>query len=326
MLEPTQKALPSEAVISPTPRSRKRTSTKRVKTPRRKTGKEQIRAQRELASVLSTVRGLQAIFWIAALGLGFSAGSILYLSGSKVSNPDLRNGIFIAAFFLLTLTLLYILGALNLKRNPFSWSLALAIPVTLLILISVALRRGLPTIPTTIMLLSWMGVFLGTKVRKLIRLYPDLSLAKDLKYEASTSFPKMIGITAAALILFPLLGAGFQSMGQGSSHPIQANERTLQAPKVPLRPSLKQFEKAWKAQDVEALGALYPERLARRGRRLGARLRKHGFEDFPTLTSGPEVENRGAYEKRVVYETDAGRIQLVYKFFEDHWEMVALKM
>ena len=76
----------------------------------------------------------------------------------------------------------------------------------------------------------------------------------------------------------------------------QAHRNSAEAkPLPPLDPLLKDIEKAWKAKDLKALGALYAEVLAWRGRRLGRRMKKHGFEDFPKLRSGPQIENKGFY-------------------------------
>ncbi len=267
-----------------------------------------------MESALSFVRGVQGLFWVCALLFGFGAGADLvsYMGGDGMVEP-------LTLIIELAFTAFFVFGALLLRRNPLPWSLGAAVPMTLIVAAFILARRGLPIIPAIIMVMSWVSAYLGLRVRTLRRQNPELAKKEA---EEALALPRALMVGAAALAFCLLLGAGTNWI-QRKTPPVQAK---IQAPKASLEPSLKRFEEAWNTKDLKALGALYPERLTSRGRRLGRRMEQHGFESFPKLKAGPRIEDKGLYRRSVYYETEEGGIELVYKYTKDQWELVALRM
>ncbi len=299
----------------PQRRAGRKNAGKKFRAPQR--DPERSRAGRELKSFRTFMLGFQGIIWIAAFILGSSAGFVFadWFLGDE-SIPAL------SLFLILACSILFVLGALNLKKNPLAWSLAFAIPLTLYFGQPLLFRSEIGEFPLLIILMAWGGVMAGLQVRTFLQEHPELRLDPSPR-----STQKMLLTGTLILTLFLLLGAGVRWGGSKMENvEARAPSSSAQEPKVPLDPLLRQFERAWKAKDLQALGALYPKRLASRGRRLGARLEKHGFEDFPALDRGPALEHKGLFQRRAVYETEAGKIQLVYRFVDGKWEMVALRM
>ena len=286
----------------------------------RRHDRQKVQATRELDSAAGFVRGLQGIFWIGALLFGFVTGAGFLLLGKGGLS---QSGSTLLLLVTLGLTIFLVFGALNLKKDPFTWSLGLAVPTTLLVGATVLARRGLPPIPAAVMLLTWVGVFMGLRIRGILRQHPDLSLEDG---DNAGSLPQMLLKGTGAIAIFLLLGVGGQVL-VSSQKEAQANTHsTALKPLPPVKPLLGDFEKAWNAKDLKALSALYAEHLASRGRRLGRRMKSHGYEDFPKLKSGPQIETKGFYGRSVVYDTEAGEIELVYKFSDGKWELIAFRM
>ncbi|HHI80771.1 MAG TPA: hypothetical protein ENK02_12430 [Planctomycetes bacterium] len=287
----------------------------------RRHDRQKVQATRELDSAAGIVRGLQGIFWLGALLFGYLTGAGFLFSSRQGTLSESGSTIFLLVS--LGLTIFLVFGALYLKKDPFIWSLGLAVPSTLLVGATVLARRGLPPVPAVVMLMTWVGVFLGLRVHGILRQHPDLSLEGS---EKAGSLPQMLLKGTAAIVLFLLLGVGAQAlMNSKQEARAHANSSTAK-PLPPVDPLLKDFEKAWKAKDLKALGALYAENVAWRGRRLGRRMKKHGFEDFPKLRSSPQIENKGFYGRSVVYDTEAGEIELVYKYSDGKWALIAFRM
>ncbi len=301
----------------------RRTETARPSRPGRvrRRDKQKVQATRELDSAAGIIRGLQGIFWLGALLFGYLTGAGFLFSSRHGTLSESGSTLFLLVSLALTIFLVF--GALHLKKDPFTWSLGLAIPSTLLVGATVLARRGLPPVPAVVMLLSWIGVFLGLRVRGILRQHPDLDREESDKAD---SLPRMLLKGTGAIVLFLLLGVSVQALMDGKQEARAHTNAATAKPLPPVDPLLKDFEKAWKAKDLKALGALYAEDVAWRGRRLGRRMKKHGFEDFPKLKSGPQIENKGFYGRSVVYDTDAGEIELVYKYSDGKWGLIAFRM
>jgi hypothetical protein len=124
------------------------------------------RAKNDLAEFARAVGIVRVIYIIAALLHGLSLIGIAMLPPS-----DIRSLLLLVIGLFVTFD---VTGAIYVRRNPFAWSLVLALFSTLVV-VAALLGGGIPILWIIVALLAWSAVAKASRAKRLLERYPELA-------------------------------------------------------------------------------------------------------------------------------------------------------
>ncbi len=303
--------------------------------------------KRETDEVARTLR--QSYKWIGFLRTfyGINAGvySVLTLFSvlAYASMPESRGELGFGVAILTSLTIVMVVGTIQLPFQPFVWSIVLASLSTLDTTLYTAnmLADGISPVFLAIRWVwtaaYWFGVSQTIQVRHLIRMHPELYIAKRIqgiqsKRRTRSQDPEqekeMMRIAAkaaakrawihsgigSAIILF-IVCVGCFSGGLAKKAPGDPPE---------IDRALVKFEKAWSASDPVGVAELFSKGASNKRISSIKRLAKRrDWSAYPSLGE-PNLRTHSHKEAYVTYDLSAGQLSVSWKWTGSEWRIVGL--
>ncbi len=223
------------------------------------------------------------------------------------------------------MAVLYVVGATQVLRQPFIWSLVLAGMQTVNMLLVLLTTGKLALFPLFFAIVAWVAVAVCAPAKRLLKANPDIDLS-GVKAKTKKVLIFGGGLATIATALFAvIINIDFDDPSFDDLPRVAQKPPAYEQPDTPLEPTLKKFESAWAEKSIIDLASLYPDRLSKRKKRLGRRFMDHGFADFPDLSEA-RVREKGHNKMQATYQTKLGSITVTFEFESESWIMVALRM
>ena len=305
-------------------------------------------AHRELVRVRGSIDRIRALYLAIAIITGLLAtlmGFIAFRGGDRVE-PVVA---WVTFLVLAGITVLFLVGRQRVRHQPYFWGVLIASLVTLVVVLewggflsgNIEFSRAL-IVHTAIAIGAWGAAATLANVKKMMDAHPELRIAKRIRGEdtrVSTTRGEIgereparrqqakrnrligVGIGAAALVALFLIPPLFSEATAGGGN----HSGTTREPRPEITASFDeiraQFEAAWEAKDIAAIGELYPPEKARYRRRLAARFDKHDLNDFPPLGE-PAVRKTMRTRRDLTYpRPDGGTVRFEIEYLDDRWVM-----
>lgn len=319
--------------------------------PAEKTRMDRLLAAKELNETYRLLKSLRALYAIGAVAWGavFALGAVglyrvLFTDAIEDAGPIwllfARSAVGLA---------ISIVGAVKILSQPFFWSLLIASTNTLNAAVSIA--QGGLSIGAVVSLvwsaLLWLGVERASRVRHLLREYPDLWVSRRMKGEItavdseSASTRRSAEAVQArrrekkrnALILggsFAVVAAAvivvwFLQTKADSAASLAAEE----APARAFEAVAARFVETWNASRHEDIPTFFHDDLRqKRGRQLVALFKKRGWETTLPSISGPQVLSSSRIRYRALFplvgQAESVCLTTAWEMNDGRWTLAVL--
>lgn len=295
-------------------------------------------AQREASlSLKRDYKWIGGITWLYRLGAaGYLVGSAIAIGALVSTDVPLQGGTLVAALFV-TMTVLMLMGAIQILFRPFEWTLAVAVVAT----ITAAVHAFGPNPLGVAIYWSlgwavayWICVAPTWRFRRDIRRHTDLYVthhaSRATRHGLEGRSPKerhdrlvramrrankhawRVSLGAAGVVV--LAAVVSTNMVRGSMRPELVTD------------SIERFEAAWRAEDLATLAGFFPGSVGEREveRMLGSGSGHGWSERMPAL--GERTLREDGHAAEVDYEVDGVPVSLHWARDEQSWVIVEVKL